>query len=154
MTRRWPGNGSMTWEYQWFSAPISTDARLSAAFAQFRILLGAMSFGNATVTVTAFKIYPVRFRILFGDDRPAGNPDHGSQVSPSDAHRVGAGGVRTNIGTGSGRRRARRRGVHHPCRRGHDHRQRREYVIDSGPKHHGDFTGPFKVTIISTRKAG
>ena len=30
----------------------------------------------------------------------------------------------------------------------------REYVIDSGPKHHGDFTGPFKVTIISTRKAG
>lgn len=27
-------------EYQWFSAPISTDARLSAAFAQFRILLG------------------------------------------------------------------------------------------------------------------
>ncbi len=28
------------------------------------------------------------------------------------------------------------------------------YVIDSGPKHHGDFTAPFKVTIISTRKAG
>lgn len=28
----------------------------------------------------------------------------------------------------------------------------RKYVIDSGPKHHGDFAKPFKVTIISTRR--
>lgn len=30
----------------------------------------------------------------------------------------------------------------------------RDYVIDSAPKHHGDFTAEFKVTIISTRKQG
>ena len=28
------------------------------------------------------------------------------------------------------------------------------YKIVAGPKHHGDFTGPFKVTIIATRKRG
>lgn len=28
------------------------------------------------------------------------------------------------------------------------------YRIVAGPKHHGDFAGPFKVTIVSTRKQG
>lgn len=114
-----------------------------------------MSFGNATVTVTAFTDLPGAVPDVLGmiAQQETLTTVHGCHHRTLTVSELAE--FDTNIGTEKWKTTCPPDAVFITLSPGDTITVNgREYVIDSGPKHHGDFTGPFKVTIISTRKAG